>query len=70
MQKTTNIKGFCPYFNEDVTIKASFSLYRTVGASEYATPQENLCKHRFECGRDADPDNCPIFNQAFLWNKL
>ncbi len=75
MQKNVSIKGFCPFLDEDVTINASlFYLtnicYRVLGSSDYATPKENLCNHRFECGRGADPNNCPIFDQVFLWNKL
>lgn len=29
MKKTANISGFCPYFNEDVTIRATFLRYAT-----------------------------------------
>lgn len=70
MQKIAHIKGFCPYFDEDVTINASFTLYNTLGATKYATPQKNLCTHCFECGHGTNPDNCPIFDQTFLWNEL
>ncbi len=70
MEKTASVKGFCPFFDEDVTIRASFVGYALLGAPTYATPSKNLCKYRFECGRGTDPDDCPVFNQTFLWNRL
>lgn len=70
MQKTAKINGFCPYFDENITIRATFKNYSVLGAIPYATPQENLCKYRSECGRSAEPSECLIFDQSFRWNDL
>lgn len=70
MKKTASISGFCPYFNEDVTIRATFLRYAPLGAMPSATPDRNLCQHILECGRSTTPHDCPVFNQEFLWNEL
>lgn len=70
MNKTASISGFCPYFNEEVTIRAAFICYDPIGAIPGATPERNLCQYSLECGRSPDPNDCPIFNQDFLWNEL
>ena len=70
MIKTTTISGFCPYFNEEITVKASFIQYNSLSAIPYPTPEKNMCQHHSECGRSANPDDCPVFNQVFLWNEL
>lgn len=70
MRKTANVSGFCPYFDKNVTIRATFIDYSPLGANPGATPEQNLCEHFSECGRSADPDDCPVFNQEFPWNEL
>lgn len=70
MSKTANVNGFCPHFSEEVSISATFTNCGFVGADIYATPMVNLCPRRSECGRGTNPDECPVFNQDFLWNRL
>lgn len=69
MKKIANISGFCPYLDEDVTIKATFTEYSALGAESFATPLENLCENCDDCGIDPH-QNCPVLNQDFLWNKI
>jgi hypothetical protein len=69
MKKIANVSGFCPYLDEDVTIKATFTEYSVLGAESFATPLENLCENRDSC--DIEPQRgCPVFNQSFLWNEI
>ncbi len=69
MQKTVNICGFCPFMDEDVTIKATFTRYAPLGAIPTAKLLQNFCEYRDDCGLDPE-ENCPVSTQTLLWNEL
>lgn len=68
MKRPAKVSGYCPYFNEEITITATYCCYSPLGADAYATPCDNLCKYRFDC--DIDPKRCPVFDQTFPWSEL
>lgn len=67
MSKIARISGFCPFQDDDVTIKVKCSRYGAIGAPAYASVKENMC----ECKSNSpDAENCPVADQTLLWNEL
>lgn len=69
MRKTAYISGYCPFLDEETTIKASFIKYGPLGDTQYAKSVINQCEYRFECGNES-PEACPVCDQTFLWHDL
>lgn len=69
MQKTAYVSGFCPFLEEEVTIRATFTRYAPLGTIPQASPDKNLCEYGGECNLDPDND-CPVLTRTFLWNEL
>ncbi len=68
MQKTAFVSGFCPFFNEEVTIKAIFLSAESTVSQRYAIPYKNLCQNAAECNIEAK--YCPVFDRNHPWNEL
>lgn len=67
IQKTANVNGYCPFLDEEVTIKTTFTKYAPLGTEPLATPGIPQCAYVSGCQQD---ENCPVLNHTFLWNEI
>lgn len=67
IQKTAYVSGYCPFLDEEVTIKATYAMYAPLGTEPMATPTSYYCEHGNDCQQG---NNCPIFDQTFPWNEI
>ena len=68
IQKNANVSGYCPFLDEEVTIKAVFVSSESTVSQRYAIQDKNLCQNTDEC--NIDPRRCPVYDQEHLWNEL
>ncbi len=67
MEKITNISGFCPFQDENVTIKIVCEPYNVTGAYNLVSITNNMCEHKINCPYE---NNCPVEDQPLFWNEL
>lgn len=67
MGKIAYINGFCPFQEEDVTIRVKCMPYNVIGAPAYVKVLDNMCESSSNCPYG---ENCPVANQAILWDDL
>ena len=64
-EKRIIISGYCPYLDEEHTIKALYLKYKPIGSSvAFATYQMSDCEYNQECPHYAE---CPVALQKTIW---
>lgn len=67
IQKISYVSGYCPFLDEEVTIKVTYTRYAPLGAEPLAKPVGHYCDYGSDCRQG---DNCPVFDQTFPWNEI